>query len=437
VRGEHIGEIPVTPPLLVSLIARELRASPRQPLSEVLAAIERAGELFATGTLAGQPPAEYARSVNQLAGLPLTVIEGAAAELSRAMGAIRGIVDAQVPRGVGEVAGAREPAASIRWVRRGSLFGVVAPSNHPGTHIGWLQALALGYKVMIKPGSRDPITPYRLALALLEAGLAPSMIAFVPGDHQLAAHVVESSDCALVFGGEGSARPPGARAHVVARGPGYSKIIAARDSALSAEAIAASVVSSASEDAGVKCSNASGLISDRADLRAIAEAITARMATLPARPLGDREARVPVFSIGEAHRLSALLDPLIERGALLSLGAGARASLVDFGDGSGTVRPALVACPRLTPDVLRTELPFPALWLARVGDVREVDDFGPTLVMGYLGSDDRFHQRLIDDPYIGRVIRGAAPTCRSHPLLPHDGFLAHALMSAKASIHSP
>ncbi|XXT17136.1 aldehyde dehydrogenase family protein [Sorangium sp. So ce429] len=449
VRGEPMAEVPVAPTLLVEMVARELRASARQPVAEVLTAIERAAEIFAASSIAGQTSAEYAAAVNHSSGLPVAVIEGAASELRQAMQAIRSIIEVQTPRGVsgfgehrsstseagGPGVGA-EFAASTRWIPRGSVLGVIAPSNHPGTHVSWLQALALGYKVIVRPGSRDPFTPYRLALALIEAGLDPSMVAFLPGDHQTAARIVESSDCALVFGGEGSLRHLQGRTPIIARGPGYSKVVAARDSALTADAVAASLVRSASGDAGVKCTNASGFISDRGDFDAVRDAVVARMAAIPARPLGDREAALPLFPIDQARRLRAALSALVERSSLSELGAGAHDAVVDFGDGSGTLAPAALACAAVTPDVLNIELPFPALWLARVSDVSDVADFGGTLVMGYMGSDERLCQRLVDDPRIGKVIRGTLPTYRSYPLVPHDGFLAHALMVAKASIHT-
>lgn len=436
VRGESLAEISLAPPLLVDMMLGELRATGKQPTAAVVTAIERAADSFASETLAGQTPAQYLAAVNHAVGLPLPVIEAAVTELRLAMKAIGSSIGAQVPTGIG----ARRETddgllAETRWIPRGLVLGVIPPSNHPGTHIAWLQALALGYKLAIKPSRREPFTAHRLALALLAAGLDPAMLAVFPGEHQAGAQLVARADCALVFGGEQALRGLSPRGVVVHRGPGYSKVVAGRDAGLDADAIAASVVRSAAGEAGVKCSNASGFLSDRPDFDQVQQAVAAKLAAATAGPIGDRAAELPVFSLDEAKRLAAVLDGLMARTGLEDLCAG-KDRIIDFGDGSAAVQPAALAGAQLQPEILRMELPFPALWLGRVAAVDDVPDFGATLVMGYMGRSPRLRERLENDPRIGKVIRGPLPTHRFHPGLPHDGFLGQALMVAKASVES-
>jgi acyl-CoA reductase-like NAD-dependent aldehyde dehydrogenase len=432
--GEVTAEVPVSPGLLTDLVLRELRETSRQSPVEVLSAIERAGELFATRTLGGQRPGEYCAAVNATSGLPLAVVQSAARELSVGMESMRTIIGVQRPHGLDEPP-ARSAARTV-WIPRGAVLGVIAPSNHPGTHISWLQALALGYKVVVRPGARDPFTPFRLALALLEAGLSPTMLAFLPGNHQTAAQIVERVDCALVYGGEEAIAKlsAGSRARIIRRGPGYSKVIAARDSLVRLEEVARSIVRSASGDAGVKCTNASGVVCDRVDFRELRERVAAELAALTAGPLGDAGAMLPVMAADAARQLHAAVHVRATQAGFTLVGASHDVGVVDFGDGTAALRPLVFESPGVTAAALRFELPVPALWLAQVEDVKTVDDFGETLVMGYIGDNERLRQRLLDDPRIGKLICGTAPTYHSEPQLPHDGYLAHSLMVAKASI---
>ncbi len=44
------------------------------------------------------------------------------------------------------------------WARRGEVLAVHAPGNAPGVHGLWPQALALGYRVAVRPSRREPLT---------------------------------------------------------------------------------------------------------------------------------------------------------------------------------------------------------------------------------------------------------------------------------------
>ena len=56
------------------------------------------------------------------------------------------------------------------WARRGEVLAVHAPGNAPGVHGLWPQALALGYRVAIRPSRREPFTAHRLDHGLARAG---------------------------------------------------------------------------------------------------------------------------------------------------------------------------------------------------------------------------------------------------------------------------
>ena len=95
----------------------------------------------------------------------------------RNMEKIRGVLDGMERCSTGSPAGStRRPrrAASARRTatrsassRGPTRSGVVLPSNSPGVHALWLPAVAIKMPLVIKPGSAEPWTPYRIVQAFL------------------------------------------------------------------------------------------------------------------------------------------------------------------------------------------------------------------------------------------------------------------------------
>ena len=71
---------------------------------------------------------------------------------------------------VGLARSAKKTGGSV-WARRGEVLAVHAPGNAPGVHGLWPQALALGYRVAVRPSRREPFTAHRLVGALRHAGI--------------------------------------------------------------------------------------------------------------------------------------------------------------------------------------------------------------------------------------------------------------------------
>ncbi len=55
------------------------------------------------------------------------------------------------------------------------------PSNSPGVHTLWLPMIPLQIGLVLKPGSQEPWTPYRLASAFVAAGVPKEAISLYPG----------------------------------------------------------------------------------------------------------------------------------------------------------------------------------------------------------------------------------------------------------------
>lgn len=98
-----------------------------------------------------------------------------------------------------------------------------AAGNHPGTHSLWPEALALGFRVAVRPSRREPFTPHRLITALRSAGFGPDQVALLPAGHDLAGELLKSADLGMVYGGDDVVRRHRTDPTVLTQGPGRSK----------------------------------------------------------------------------------------------------------------------------------------------------------------------------------------------------------------------
>ncbi|MFE9825316.1 aldehyde dehydrogenase family protein [Streptomyces sp. NPDC005791] len=412
------------PPLITRLAVKAMRRAPRIPLDERLTILAEAGRRFAEDTLGGESPQEYCRLQALASGVPVTVARGALGRVREDCARIGDVVAGQRPVGVGRAA---------RWARRGDILGVIAPSNHPGTHGAWLQAMALGYQVAVRPGARDPFTPLRLCRALLAAGLHPGWITFLPGSHAAADVLIDAVDLALVYGSETTVARHRGNARVLVRGPGRSKILVDRpvDGATLDH-----LVAEIAGDGGVRCTNTTAVYTS-GDHRALAEALADRLAVLPALPVTDERAVLPVRPQKEALGLRASLrraaptaDDLTEHHY-----DDGPVPVVD-GDGSA-LRPAVMCVDRADHPATATELPFPCVWVAPWQPSQGIGPLDDSLALTLLTDDAALVGRALDTPGIRTVLHGALDGWWRDPYLPHDGYLGQFLREARGFASSP
>ena len=130
----------------------------------------------------------------------------------------------------GDRGGARPRARASSRARRRSAS--CCPSNSPGVHSLWVPTLALKTALVLKPGSAEPWTPYRLIQAFLQGGRAAAR----PSASTRPTTRARARSCAAAAAASSSAtcprRSPG-RATRASRstGPGYSKVLLGPDAA--------------------------------------------------------------------------------------------------------------------------------------------------------------------------------------------------------------
>jgi acyl-CoA reductase-like NAD-dependent aldehyde dehydrogenase len=290
-----------------------------------------------------------------------------------------------------------------------------------------VRALALGFGVVVRPGSRDPFTPMRLARALLAAGLPGSRLAILPGDHRMGDQLLKAAPLAVVYGGAETERRWGGRSGLLVRGPGRAK------AALSGPAdggTLAHLARSVAYDGGVRCTNTS-VIRTVGDPAQLADAVAERLARLTPAPVIDPGARLPAFDPAHAEALRTSLAQLT--GAGFTDHSTARYGgdpLVPLADGSSVARPVVLSTDRDRHPLIGTELPFPfavvAPWRGDLAALRE------SLVLNLLGAEPELVERALREPTVRAVTTGPVPVWPARAGLPHDGSLTGFLMEPKA-----
>ncbi|MGW0878315.1 aldehyde dehydrogenase family protein [Streptomyces sp. NPDC002671] len=428
VDGTPLATVHQAPPLLARLAVQEARrrAADRGP-SDAPAPelLQEAGKLFATATLGGLDPDQYCRIQARAAGVPITVARHSLEDMARTFAGVGARVAAERPAGAGHTLAPGE--ISGVWVRRGDVLAVIAPSNNPGTHTQWLTALACGYALVVRPGSRDPFTPARMIEALLVAGVEPSLLSLLPGDHATGDALVEAADFSLVFGGDAAVRKYGNDRRVILRGPGRSKLL---HSGPITEEVLDVVCESVGYDGGMRCTCATAVFTD-ADPREFAEAVAERLARLtPAAPERD-EAGLPVLPLAEARAVRELLVSRLDGAVDVAEGRYPDGPVADLGDGSAALRPAVLLCDRPDHPGARIELSFPCVWIVPWKRELGLAPLRDTLSLTVLGDDPELARQALREPTIRKVLFGAFPTWSAGDVSPHDGYLSHELMEAR------
>jgi acyl-CoA reductase-like NAD-dependent aldehyde dehydrogenase len=423
VTGAPMAELCLVPRLFVTRTMAALHRASPLPVDVRVAAIAHAGEHYA------RDAGEHEHRVSRATGLPITVVREATALIARSAAAAYSSAEAARPAAT--VTDWRDPLTRMGrgvWTRRGEVFAVLAPGNEPGVHALWLEALALGYRVAVRPSARDPFTPHRLVTALRTCGLPEDQVVLLPAGHDVADELVRTADLAMVFGGEELMRKYAGRPSVLPQGPGRSKILVTADVDWREhlDVIAGSVVA----QAGRACTSASAVFVE-GDPEPLAQALAQRLAGLLSLPPTDECAVLPVAPVAEARRLET---------RLLAAATGTRAwlggdGIVDeLGDGSAVLRPAVHQLARPDAPQARVELAFPCVWVAPWTRAAGLAPLRDTLVLTAITGSTSLVDALVAHPAIGNVHVGDRPTTWYEPGLPHDGYLGELLMKSTAVV---
>jgi RHH-type proline utilization regulon transcriptional repressor/proline dehydrogenase/delta 1-pyrroline-5-carboxylate dehydrogenase len=195
------------------------------------------------------------------------------------------------------------------------VFACISPWNFPlAIYLGQIgAALAAGNAVIAKPAEQTPLIACAAVLALLEAGLPPAVIAFLPGDGETVGAPLTADERVggVCFTGSTStakliqrslAARDGIVAPLIAETGGLNVLIA--DSSTLPEQLVQDVVASAFNSAGQRCSALRLLIVQEEIFPRVAELIEGALETL---------------KLGDPGELATDIGPVIDEAALATL----------------------------------------------------------------------------------------------------------------------
>jgi acyl-CoA reductase-like NAD-dependent aldehyde dehydrogenase len=409
-------------------------------LRELVSLSARAADLFVRATLplgeGTQTPDEYVRQLSATTGLPHVMVRKNMEKIRAALGDLemvlagltRGLDLDVLDRGHGQVAG-----AAVSFVQRSPTLGVVLPNNSPGVHALWVPTIALRTALVLKPGSAEPWTPYRVIQAFVEAGVPRQAFGFYPTDHAGAGEILRRCGRGMVFGDVASTKPYQADPRVEVHGPGYSKVVLGPDASADWRGHIDVAASSIVENGGRSCINASGVWTT-ANAREIAEALAAKLAAIAPRPVDDPEAQLAPFADGKvAERISAMIDRDLEVPGATDVTARLRGSGRVARLGSSTyLLPTVILCDSPDHPLANREFLFPFASVVEVRPSELPSRLGPTLAATLLTADEGLVARMLASPLVHRLNLGPLPTWRLSWDQPHEGNLFEHLYARRA-----
>jgi len=429
------------------LIRRDLldQESPVRALAaftaeELIALCGRAAEIFVRDELPvgdeGQTPEHYVEQLSATTGMPhvmarrnMAKIHGVLAEMRTVLAGLTRNLDLSIlDRGYGEVNG-----QAVSFFPRGRSLGVVLPNNSPGVHALWVPAVALKTPLVLKPGSAEPWTPYRLIQSFIKAGAPPEAFSFYPAGHAGASEILRRAGRGMVFGDVSATAQWHDDARVEVHGPGYSKIIIGEDCAGEWEKYLDVIATSVVENGGRSCVNASGVWTP-AHAEEIAEALAERFAKILPRAADDPEAPLAPFTDPNvAARVSALIDAGLNEGGARDVTAARREGgrVVEW-QGSAYLLPTVVLCDGPRHGLANREFMFPFASVVPVKPEEIPEALGPSLVVTAITRDEKLIRRLLRSPHVDRLNLGAVATNQISWDQPHEGNLFEHLYARRA-----
>jgi acyl-CoA reductase-like NAD-dependent aldehyde dehydrogenase len=407
---------------------------------ELLKICARAAEHFVHDTLPvgddEQTPEDYVRQVSATTGLPhvlarnnMQKIRGVLAEMENVLNGLTRNLDLRIlDEGFLEADG-----HTLSFFPRAESLGVVLPNNSPGVHTLWVPAVPLKIPLVLKPGSSEPWTPYRITQAFIRAGAPPEAFSFYPTDHAGAGEILRRCGRGMVFGDVASTSSWKNDARVEVHGPGYSKIVIGEDCVDEWEKYLDVMVTSITENGGRSCINASGVWVTR-HARLIAEALAEKLSKVVPRDAEDDDAQLAPFADRRvAERVSAMIDQgLREPGAFDVTAAYRQSERLTNWQNCAYLLPTVVLCENREHTLANREFLFPYSSVVEVSQEEIPDALGPSLVVTAITKDPALIRRLVASPNVDRLNLGAVPTNRVSWDQPHEGNLFEHLYARRA-----
>lgn len=401
---------------------------------------KKAGELFESGTLtvgdSQQTSEDFIQQQSATTGMPVSMCRANVVKNAFVLKNIDKILDALtrglsldvLARGYGD----EGRGVTISYQAQCDALGAVLPSNSPGVHTLWLPVIALQMGLVLKPGSSEPWTPYRVFSAMVEAGIPAEAISLYPGaGAEIGSAILTSCRRSMIFGGPQTVDQYAGNPKVQVHGPGYSKILFGEDTVDQWEDHLDMMFDSVYRNGGRSCINASSIYAPRHS-KEIAEALAAKLGPIEVLPPEEENAGLAAFTIeGAAKAILGSLERDAEATDVTNMTAGYGDRLIEKPP-VAYLRPVVLHHSSVDSESRNKEQMFPMVNVVECPQDKILKAIGPTLVATAITNDDAWKQELIGSIDIDRLNLGPIPTPQLDWLQPHEGNLIEFLYRSRA-----
>ncbi len=442
--GEPVAEVSQASAGMISRDARQgpenRRILARKSSAELVDICHKAAEFFLEGELplgdGVQTRDDYLRQLAATTGMPVALGRSNMDKIYKVLAQIEAVLDG-LTRGLDlsilDQGWGEQDSRRLSFLAQTEALGAVLPNNSPGVHTLWLPAIPLKMPLVLRPGSAEPWTPYRIAQALLAAGCPPKALSLYPSSHVGGTQVLLSTGRSMIFGDQSTIERWSRDIQIQAHGPGWSKILVGPDQADRWQDHLELMADSVLANGGRSCINTSS-IRVPAHGREVAEALARRLVAVEARGLEDPRAELAAFADARvAHLLSEKIDQDLQQAGAEDLTAQLRSGnrVVEVG-GCTFVLPTVIFCQDPEHKLTQAEYGFPFVTVVEASGESMLGTLGPTLVASVVTEDESFRRRVLECEAIDRLNFGPIPTYRLSWDQPHEGNLFEHLYRQRA-----
>ncbi len=448
--GEKLADIHQANGGLVKMDMRKAKkareALRKIDIHELVEMCGKAGDLYLNAELplgnGTQTPEQFCKIQSASTGLPENMCAANMHKIAFVLKNMREILDA-LTRGLPlEILqkgyGKEDRGVMVSYQATSDVLGLVLPSNSPGVHTLWLPCIPMQIGLVLKPGSSEPWTPYRMASAYIEAGIPKEAISLYPGPHEVGSAVSELCKRVMMFGGQATVDQYAGNPNVQVHGPGFSKILLGDDVVDQWEDYLDLMVDSVFINGGRSCINTSAIYASR-HTEEIADAIAKRLAKVEPTAMDDPNAQLAAFTNPD---VAIAMNDQIEDGLKE---AGVTEVTANYRDGDrlekherhAFLRPTVVHCSDPSATLAKAEYMFPFVAVVPCPQDKMIKTIGQTLVCTALTENEKWSAELVDATNIDRLNIGEVKTVQLNWLQPHEGNIVDFLFRSRAFQNEP
>ena len=407
----------------------------------------KAADLFMNAELplgnGTQTPADFCKIQSATTGLPEVMCAGNMRKNAYVLSHMKETLQSltrRIPFDILTQGYGKEPGSDVMmsYQANADVVGLVLPSNSPGVHTLWMPVIPLQIGLVLKPGSSEPWTPYRMYEAFAQAGIPREVMSIYPGGHDCGTAVLDTCNRAMMFGGAATVAQYHGNPRVQAHGPGFSKILIGDDMVDDWEKYLDIMVDSVYLNSGRSCISCSGIWASR-HTEAIADALAQRLGPIAPKPMADPQAGLAAFTTpGAAEAMHNQIEEKLKSSGVTEVTAKYReGSRWISKDSHDFLRPTVVHCTSPDVELANTEYMFPFVSVVECPQDQMLKKIGPTLVGSCLTKDEAWSRQLLDATHIDRLNIGEVKTNQLHWMQPHEGNIIEFLFRNRAFQTSP